>query len=242
MAGEWIPMRLNLADDPAVIGIADSLGIDEFGVVGRLHRLWVWANQQLPNGDARGVTEKWIDRHVHTPGFAAALISVGWLAVGEAGVVFPKFDRWNSKGAKKRLLTAQRMKKLRDAPSVTEASPEKRREEKRVKDPPNPPQAGGSDSTEPVAVVIPAELDNPDFRAAWSEWKAERKAKRMKPYTSRGEQQQLAKLAPFGPEAAIAAIRESIAQGWQGLFPKAATARPAFETHDERVMREMGLS
>lgn len=102
---------------------------------------------------------------------------------------------------------------------------------------PQPPASGGRDSTE--AVAIPVELDTADFRSAWSEWKAERRAKRMRPYTARGEAQQLAKLAPFGPAESIRAIRDSIAQGWQGLFPKTAEQtkpRGGFQTPGERVL------
>ena len=92
-------------------------------------------------------------------------------------------------------------------------------------EPPNPPQAGGGSADEST-IKIPPELDTEDFRRAWGEWKAERAAKR-KNYTPRGEREQLRKLAAFGPAAAVAAIRDSIAQGWQGLFPeKHANDRP----------------
>lgn len=115
-------------------------------------------------------------------------------------------------------------------------------EQEQEQETPQPPADGGHDSTVGDAVAFPAELDTAEFRAAWSEWKAERRAKKVRAYTPRGEQQQLAKLAAFGFEAAIAAIRDSITQGWQGLFPKSPNSRPAFETHDERVMREMGIA
>jgi hypothetical protein len=70
------------------------------------------------------------------------------------------------------------------------------------------------------ATKIPPELDTEEFRAAWGEWKADRAARRIKPFTPGGEQGQFRKLAKFGPAVAVLAIRESIAQGWQGLFPE----------------------
>ena len=117
MAGDWLPMRLDLDDDPAVIQIAAATGLDEFGVVGRLLKLWGWANRNTADGNAegnaRGVTESWVDRYTNTPGFAAAMVAAGWLAPaagGGAGVMcFPNFDRWNTKGAKQRALTARRV-------------------------------------------------------------------------------------------------------------------------------------
>ena len=39
MAGDWIKMRIDIADDPAVIGIASALDITEDEVVGKLHRI-----------------------------------------------------------------------------------------------------------------------------------------------------------------------------------------------------------
>ena len=57
MAGDWIPMRVDLADDPAVISIATATGLDELAVVGRLHRLWSWANRHLTTGAAPSVSE-----------------------------------------------------------------------------------------------------------------------------------------------------------------------------------------
>jgi hypothetical protein len=75
MAGEWLPMRMDLTDDPAVISMAAALNMDEFAVVGRLHRLWGWANRHLSSGNAPSVTEQWIDRFVSAPGFAAAMLA-----------------------------------------------------------------------------------------------------------------------------------------------------------------------
>jgi hypothetical protein len=73
---------------------------------------------------------------------------------------------------------------------------------------------------------IPAELDTEEFRAAWGEWKAERAARKYKPYTARGEAQQLRALAEYGPAVAVEAIRESIRQTWQGLFPQKVRLAP----------------
>ena len=109
MAGDWIPMRTDLAEDPAVIGIADATGLDECGVVGRLHRLWSWASWHTEDGDIKGVTLSWVNRHVQSDGFAEAMEKVGWLITTKNGIRFPKFEEWNSQSAKKRRLTAKRV-------------------------------------------------------------------------------------------------------------------------------------
>lgn len=138
MAGDWIKMRNDLAEDPAVIGIAARLGMDEFAVVGRLHHLWGWADRQSRDGHAANVTSAWLDRYVQCDGFASAMATVGWLVIGEDGITIPKFDRHNGKSAKTRALATGRKQKQREkvTPEVTPMSRSERdesvtREEKR---------------------------------------------------------------------------------------------------------------
>lgn len=109
----WIKMRHDLEDDPAVIAIAESTGIDEFGVLGRLHALWSWADRQSQDGHAPRVTSGWIDRRVRHAGFAQAMIDVGWLVADESGITIPNFERHNSESAKERALAAERKRKQR---------------------------------------------------------------------------------------------------------------------------------
>lgn len=134
MAHDWIKMRCDLADDPAVIGIAAATGFDEFAVVGRLHRLWSWADCQLTDGNARSVTLEWVDRYLAATGFGAAMVGVCWLRVVEDGLEFPNFDRHNLKTGKQRALTANRAARHRmksnaasnaprNAASVTKSAP-----------------------------------------------------------------------------------------------------------------------
>lgn len=104
MAGDWIPLRLDLSDDPAVLAVCARTGLDEYAVIGRLHKLWCWANRHLKDGHAPGVTAAWVDQYVAKKGFAAALSSADWLVLSGGGLTFPKFDNWNSKSAKKRLM------------------------------------------------------------------------------------------------------------------------------------------
>lgn len=135
MASDWIMMRMNLADDPAVISIANTLKLDEDTVVGKLHRFWSWFNAQSRDGHAPSVTETWLDRKLGAKGFTAALVSVGWLIVDPSGITLPNFDRWNGSTAKSRGLATRRQQVSRSerdkchGDSVTKPSPEKRREE-----------------------------------------------------------------------------------------------------------------
>lgn len=74
---------------------------------------------------------------------------------------------------------------------------------------------------------FPPELDNPLFVDAWNDWIDYRKERRIPTYKAKAHAAQLRELASWGCEAAIASIRESIRQNWQGLFPpKSLPARP----------------
>ena len=110
MAGDWIKVRIDLGDDPAVIRMASTLGLDEDAIVGKLHRLWSWADRHATNGFAIGINPKWVDRYVNCPKFSDSIMSVGWLEFCENGVTFPNFDRHNGKSAKTRCDAAIRQR------------------------------------------------------------------------------------------------------------------------------------
>lgn len=138
MAGDWIKMRIDLPNDPAVIAMSTRLDVDEDLVVGKLHRLWSWADGQTTDGDVRGVSAAWVDRFTRLPGFAEALQAVGWLGINGEAVTFPSFSRHMGSGAKKRQLAQLRQleSRTRNASvtpdcdsSVGNCCLEKRREE-----------------------------------------------------------------------------------------------------------------
>lgn len=140
-------MRINLGTDPAVRAIARELKIDVFGVVGRLHALWSWADEHANNGEIPFGEPNDVDVLVGMKGFASALVRVGWLDISTDSILFPNFDRHNGASAKKRALDTERKRLSRNQqdteicpPSVRDLSAsetdksvtreEKRREEK----------------------------------------------------------------------------------------------------------------
>jgi len=153
MAGDWIKMRVDLRDDPAVIAIAAATDLDEDTVVGKLHKLWSWANRHTTDGNAAGVTLFWIDRYLSATGFSQAMVEAGWMlemTQSGGGIRFPAFDRHNSESAKRRALTAERVAKHRNAGNVTKCAPreEKRREEKSKEKEPAKSAGSGDDPPE----------------------------------------------------------------------------------------------
>ncbi|MEM1212970.1 MAG: hypothetical protein AAGI68_11820 [Planctomycetota bacterium] len=112
MSEPWIKMRIDLADDPAVIGIASALGLDTFAVVGRLHKVWGWFDKQSSDGHAWGVTFVWLDAYVSCPGFGEQLQRAGWVTQvsreGRDGLKMEGFEKHNGDSAKKRAQSARR--------------------------------------------------------------------------------------------------------------------------------------
>jgi hypothetical protein len=157
MAGDWIKIESVLPDKPEVIMMAARLDIDQDAVVGKLLRVWIWADQQIENCNAVSVTKSFLDRITSVTGFADAMLEVGWLLGDDLDYQLPNFDRHNGQTAKTRAKTHKRVDKHRKVKrkcnaasvteSVTKALPEKRREEN-IKPPAKPtvssPPDGGS--------------------------------------------------------------------------------------------------
>lgn len=211
MAGDWIKMRTDLATDPAVIAIASALGLEEDAVVGKLHRLWSWADQQTEDGNGRGVTETWIDRYIGVSGFALEMHRAGWLTVSNGGVSFPKFEKHNGKTGKARALTANRVSKKRkrecNAANVTRSS---------------------LLSTSSLCISLeelPEEIRTKEFADLWQLWRKHR-TEIKHPLNATSEAASLKKLAKLGLERAIAMVEHTLEKGWQGLREPDDDGRP----------------
>lgn len=70
----------------------------------------------------------------------------------------------------------------------------------------------------PPGVRLPANLNTKEFGDAWLLWIEHRRSRT--PVSARAAGMQLTKLSMFGPEQGVAAIKRSIENDWQGLFPE----------------------
>ncbi len=144
MAGDWIKLEHVTPDKPEIFAMAEALGIDPDAVLGKLARVWIWADQHTISGTDLRVSEAFLDRLTHQPGFAIALRKVDWLQARSGSLAIPRFDRHNGQSAKARAASNRRVAEHRDVKrdcngeTVTDALPkqlpEKRREEKRRED------------------------------------------------------------------------------------------------------------
>ena len=92
--------------------------------------------------------------------------------------------------------------------------------------PPSPPSGGKAHDW---FQDLPAELDTPEFKAAFLEWVAYRK-KIKKPFPPASAPAMWRKVEQAGVQAAIDGFETSMANGWQGTFPKR-------KTNDQRQQR-----
>jgi hypothetical protein len=113
MAGDWIKMRHDLEDDPAVVQMASLLGIDEFGIVGRLHAVWSWVDRHSVDGTNVRIMSALLDRKAARQGFADAMRTVGWLGGRDGCLSFPNYDRHNGETAKRRASESKRKSDVR---------------------------------------------------------------------------------------------------------------------------------
>lgn len=247
MAGDWIKFEVSTLDKQEVSLLADMLGIDHDAVIGKLLRVWAWADQNVTiesNGESNGdsvtvsVTTSFLDRLTFCPGFSKALESVGWLVIGDRQVVLPNFARHNGKTAKERGLAAKRAAKFKDkgndksnggsvTSSVTSELP---KEDKReiLKE--------GAGKSLPLSLPdwLPAEL--------WADWHAYRNTR--KGWTPKAKELSLKTLTDlqaqgFNPKTVI---ERSIERGWTGLFaPTTPNGQQTAFSGTQKTRKELGL-
>jgi DNA-binding PadR family transcriptional regulator len=74
-------------------------------------------------------------------------------------------------------------------------------------------------------IELPPELDCPDLRSAWNDFVAYRK-ERKKPVTPTTAKILFNRMKAWGADTSADALRDSIANGWQGVFPPKESNRP----------------
>lgn len=79
-------------------------------------------------------------------------------------------------------------------------------------------------------VPFPAQLDCHEFAETWALWLAYRRERKLAVLKSISIKEQFKELAEWGLERAIAAIKYSMRQNWQGIFEEKQNAR----TNDNR--------
>jgi hypothetical protein len=126
MSGEWIKMRSDLYRDLDVIRISQLTcpkltreSAHRYGIIGRLHSLWAYADEQTSDGFLRGLMPKHIDEMVDLEGLASAMIEVGWLKVVQVestqGIKIVHFRKHFPFSTKRRMQEYERKKRYEES-------------------------------------------------------------------------------------------------------------------------------
>ena len=133
MAGDWIKMRADLHTHPKVVRMASALKADRLRIVGGLHSAWCLFDVHSVDGLLDGYSADTLDDLIGFPGFARAMMAVGWLEENDESLVMPRFEAHNGQSAKRRAQDADRKRNVRKV-SASEADKKRTREEKRRED------------------------------------------------------------------------------------------------------------
>ena len=79
--------------------------------------------------------------------------------------------------------------------------------------------------SESVNQALPTELDTPDFREAWADYREHRRQQGGKKFTKVAEKRAIVKMQAMGAARAIAALTHSMANGWTGIHEENSNGR-----------------
>lgn len=105
MAGDWVPVRTDLASTREVLEIAAATGLDRFHVSGLLVAFWSWFQSQSESGHlSLKSPDKILPQVVGgSREFWKAVEKTGWIYQDSDGFGIPNPDRWNGTTTKARL-------------------------------------------------------------------------------------------------------------------------------------------
>jgi len=117
MAGEWIPLDINLGDKPEVQELIDLTGQGVETVVYRLFQLWGWASLNTADGTVRATPGRLSRVCGGDEEFWRAVEAVGWIVFDQAAgtAEIPGWGKRFSMAAKARACSADRQSRHRNA-------------------------------------------------------------------------------------------------------------------------------
>lgn len=228
----WIESHIDLEMHPKLLLFKSRMRWSKNEAVGFLHRFWWTVLRYAPDGVITALPPEVVSETLgmdldllkqaiavmEEPEIAlldrcdGSLLVHDWLDYAGRYLRDSKFKRQ----PKKWRLAAKAHLSADSPPTVGRTRPNHTKPNQ-TKPPPTPPSGGGAPKPKVEDLPIPPDLDSPEFREVWSEFVAHRREIR-KPITARAARMMLKQLAAWGPSRAIAGIRRSIANGWQGIF------------------------
>lgn len=243
MASDWIKFRRSLLTDGRVRKMSATLRTNVREVLGALVIFWCLADEHADeNGELFGWSFDEMDGLVGINGFCSALPEC-WIDMSGEWVKCPEFLEHNGSTAKRR---AEDTKRKRSVRKMSKICPQNVRS--------NAPSSSlllsslNNNKRKEKAtpeIELPESINRPDVVRAVADWLAY-KTERRETYTKTGQAGLVKKLAALGPDRAIAAIENSIASNYAGIFePKTANGSSPGQTfktaHERKLEREAAL-
>jgi len=163
MAGDWIKMRADLFTHPKVVRITSTLKADTLRTVGGLMSAWCLFDAHSIDGRMDGYAPETLDEHLRWPGFAAAMIAVGWLEHDGESLALPEFEAHNGASAKRRAQDADRKRTVRNSSASKEDTLRTREEKRREEEKKELPRKRA-----PSKTVLPADFGISDRVRTWA--------------------------------------------------------------------------
>ena len=234
MAGDWIPVRHDLEEEPEVVRIVSAICPEAVRnlskrqraitlVLGALQRTWRLFDKLSDDGKLPGYGEEWLDSYVGIENWTANLQHVGWLVVEPQGLTMPRFETWLGQSAKRRLKDAQRKREQRRG--IAESRPhsvhkkkdknrttgQKRTEQNRREDLKERNKERNPDLD---LSIFPQDLQ--DAITSWLTYKAERRES-YKPQGLKALITQITKAEKqHGSAAVVDSLELAMSSGWKG--------------------------
>lgn len=106
----WIKIETTTPDKPEVAKMAHRLKVKDHDlIVGKLVRLFAWADANSVDGQKVSITRAFIDRLVSMKGFAHALEhDAKWISGPDDSIDFANFERHNGDSAKRRAMETRK--------------------------------------------------------------------------------------------------------------------------------------
>ena len=228
MVSGWIPFDKSLPEKPEVLDISAHTGLTIAEVILSLMRFWSWMDDHSNDGIIRAKSVRILSALCpHVPGtFWDAMVSVGWLEVGEDFVRCVNFEKYISKSAKKRLSESRRkMDNRRNRNSLSEMSASQA-DKKRTKSgqkshlpTPTPTPIEDNPLTPFEGVIFPSGFDSAEVKAALARWVSYRKEAKLKALKKVSLQGIVKTWSKEGEAKFTEAVEHSIAQGYHGIYP-----------------------
>ncbi len=224
------------------------LKLPHFAIVGILESIWMIGQTHHHDGGIGRMTDEDISAEIEYDGdpenLIAELLACGWLDRCEINRLVihdwldhcPKFVKGIL--ARKTQASRSKVRPLRcDPKGATPKVPPQGCDPSNLIQsnltppalpPVEPPQRGGGVtqkiSYDPKNAEMPTELDCPEFRQAWADWFEYRRERKLSVYKQKTIELKLRELAELGQAGAIAAIKHSISNAYQGIFEPKPTA------------------